>query len=31
MLYITGDTHGDCISRLNAEAFSEGDDMSKDD
>lgn len=31
MIYITGDTHGDWMSRLNSEAFPEGKEMTKND
>lgn len=31
MIYITGDTHGDCISRLNVHAFPEQKERTKDD
>ena len=31
MIYITGDTHGDWISRLNIHAFPEQKEMTKDD
>jgi len=31
MIYITGDTHGDWMSRLNVHAFQEQKEMTKDD
>ena len=31
MIYITGDTHGDWVSRLNTDAFPEQKEMTKDD
>ena len=31
MIYITGDTHGDWMSRLNTKAFPEQKEMTKDD
>ena len=31
MIYITGDTHGDWMSRLNANSFTEQKEMTKDD
>lgn len=31
MIYVTGDTHGDWISRLNSNAFPEGKTLTKDD